>query len=483
MAKYKKNRRRPQPKHKKSKASRHDKRQRLDIRNQHRRKTTQAKFPLVGPMHALVSALFGSLHVRTATRLTILCAGMLLADDRRTVTAWLHAGGVLDDWDRFYDCLKSLGRVTNVVAKILLIILVKKFAPIAGERILFAIDDTPSKRYGKHVEGCGVHHNPTPGPAGSEWLYGHNFVTLAWLQTHPLWGVVALPLLSKLYVRECDVPALNAKYGWNFRTKHALALELVTWLMSQMRGLGWNFAVWIVFDGAYAARPLLKPLLEFGVTVVSRLRKDAALFDLPAESSHGNRKYGKNRISLKKRAASAGGWTTITYMCRGVEVTRQYKTILATTKLTGSAIRVVVLKYEDGNWAPYFCTDTNASVFDILTAVGDRWAIEEHFHDVKEVWGAGEQQVRNVFSNIACWHLNQWMFTLVELCSWEKPATELADRSDRSWDNPERRPSHADKKRSIAREMLGEKINCVLLAAPHPVEIQALVKNLLTLCL
>jgi hypothetical protein len=39
------------------------------------------------------------------------------------------------------------------------------------------------------------------------------------------------------------------------------------------------------------------------------------------------------------------------------------------------------------------CTDTSAEVRDILEAVAARWAIKEHFHDVKEVWGAGQQQV------------------------------------------------------------------------------------------
>jgi hypothetical protein len=32
------------------------------------------------------------------------------------------------------------------------------------------------------------------------------------------------------------------------------------------------------------------------------------------------------------------------------------------------------------------------------------------------------------------------------------------DRSDRTWDNPDRRPSHADRRRSIAREMLRKPI-------------------------
>ena len=115
---------------------------------------------------------------------------------------------------------------------------------------------------------------------------------------------------------------------------------------------------------------------------------------------------------------------------------------------------MVIVRFEDGGWAPYFCTDTSAEVNDILETVAARWAIEEHFHDVKEVWGAGQQQIRNVWSNVGCWHLNQWMYTLVELGCWDVAKSELSDRRDRPWNNADRRPSHADRRRSISREML-----------------------------
>ena len=70
------------------------------------------------------------------------------------------------------------------------------------------------------------------------------------------------------------------------------------------------------------------------------------------------------------------------------------------------------------------------------------------------MWGAGQQQVRNVWSSIGCWHLNTWLYSLVELACWDRPVEELVDRSDRSWDHPNRRPSHADRRRRIRREML-----------------------------
>lgn len=466
MAKRKRFSRRPQPKHKKHRKSQHDRRKRLQHRNPQRKRTTRAKVPLTGTMQTAVSVLQAAMDRRIAFRLAIVVAGMFLADDRRTASAWFVAAGVQDDWDRFYDCLISVGRRSGVLAAAVLGLVMQKLAPGRGGRVVLGMDDSPTARYGRHVEGAGVHHNPTAGPAGSEWLYGHNWVSLAWLATHPAWGVIALPLRSLLYVREVDVPKLQQKHAWEFRTKHQFGVELLTWFMQFVRASG--IKVWLAVDGAYTVRPFLRPVLALNIVVFSRLRKDASLHDLPGPPDPhrlGRHPiYGKQKIHLAKRAAHRQGWYTITYRNRNEEVTRRYKTFLATSELVSGQIRVVIVRFEDGAWVPYFCTDTSVEVRDILETVAARWAIEEHFHDVKEVWGAGQQQVRNVWSNIGCWHLNQWMFTLVELCCWDMGQGELVDRQSRSWDNPDRRPSHADRRRWISREMLRNQFLAVL---PH----------------
>lgn len=176
--------------------------------------------------------------------------GLLLGCGRRTVSCWLRAAGVSDD--------------------------------------------SPTKRYGPKVQLAGTHHNPTPGPSGSEFLYGHVWVTISWLVKHPQWGCIGMPLLALMYVRQKDLQILEGigKAPWKFRTKLELAAELVEWCVTLFKSW-FRKRVMVVADGAYAKRPFLKRLKATGAVVVSRLRKDAALFDVPeAAKRPGNVRSG-----------------------------------------------------------------------------------------------------------------------------------------------------------------------------------------------
>ena len=486
MAKRKRSPRLPQLQHgKKSTPSQHDKRSRLSTANPTRRKTDAANVPLVGGISIVVAAMQTMLHARIGFRLPIVVAGALLARGRRTASSWFRAAGVKDDWDRFYELLVSAGKVASSLALPMLKLVVKRFDPGPEGYWTLAVDDSPTKRFGRHVEGANIHHHPTPGPVDSEWLYGHNWVCLATLMTHPLWGVIALPLLSMLYVRQCDVAALDLKYGWEFQTKHQLAFRMIKQVVCWLRVLGSQAKLLVVFDGAYAAHELISSLNRLGITVVSRLRSNAKLFDLPLVRKPGTRgrprKYGLNRIDLSKRSKHKKGWQSISYVCRGVAVLRHYKSFLATTSIADGPIRVVIVRFDNGETAAYFSTDPNMSVEMILETVAGRWAIEEFFHDTKETWGAGKQQVRNVWSNIACWNINAWLYGLVELECWDADMKQVVDRSDRPWDNPDRRPSHADRRRRIAQEMLRNRFMAELPPAYQTPKTIALFDELLCL--
>jgi hypothetical protein len=419
------------------------------------------------------------LQKRSAARLPLLLCGILLGRGRRTVTSWFRAAGIADDFRPAYTTVCAIGRQTSRMA-VSTLFAVQPL--LGGSRLRVAIDDTPTPRYGPEVEGAGIHHNPSPGPAGEQHVYGHVWVTVAALAQHPDWSTIALPLQAQLYIRAAHVAALPPDRRRPFRTKLVMAADQLGWLKTWV---GERFTErWAVVDGAYAKRPFLRGARAHGFTVVSRLRKDAALWSVPkpvAPEERGRGRpptYGKQRISLAKRAGQKRGWQEVECVQYGKRVTKTIKTFLATWRPAGGVIRVVLVREED-DWLPFFCVDPQATPQEILEAMADRGAEEQTFKDVKEVWGAGQQQVRNVYSNEGCFNLNLWMYSLVEAWAWDRPAEQLVDRSASPWDSKPRRPSHQDKRKAVQRQVLRGEIEEALAGQPSKQKIRVLAQRLL----
>jgi hypothetical protein len=413
------------------------------------------------------------LHGRHAWRLQVLLRGALFAKGRRTVTSWLRAAGIGLGFAAFYYFLAALGRHAGLLAGLLFGHALRHLAP-AGP-VLFALDDTPTKRYGPEVQGAGHHHNPTPGPTDQRFLYGHVWVTLAWVVTHPLWGVIGLPLRALLYVRQKDVPRLPARQGWVFRTKLEMAAELLTWAAGLARGAG--RVLRCVVDGFYAKRPFLRAAAGAAVAVISRLRKDAALRTLPLPRTRRRGRppvYGAGRISLAKRAGQKRGWQVVQAHQYGQVRDKRIKTFEATWRPAGGRIRVVLIREEHG-WLALFSTDPTLTAEQILGLAADRFSIEQDFHDLKEVEGLGQQQVRDIWANVGTFHVSAWVHVLTELWAWGQPREAICDRSACPWDEPERRPSHADRRKALQRQCLSEEFTHLAAGQALTPEIQQFV--------
>lgn len=443
---------------------------------------------LLSHLPAWLSACFGqivaALDRRSAPRLYRLFLGALFGRGRRTVTSWFRAAGITTDFRPAYQALWAAGRQAQALAYRLLSCAVKPLMhQAAGDHLLFALDDTPTPRYGPKVQGAGVHHNPTPGPAGERFVYGHVWVSLAWLAKHATWSTLSLPLYALLYVRAQAVPALAKEYPWEFHTKLELAVQLLRWLTVWLGNTG--KALWLVADGAYAKKPLLQPALALGFVVFSRLRKDAHLRSVPPSRRRPGQRgplptYGKQRLDLAKRAGQQSGWQRVECVQYGKKVVKTIKTFEATWRPAGGRIRVVLVRETDG-WLAFFCTDPTIAVAVILETMADRGAIEQMFKDLKEVWGAGQQQVRNVYACLGAWAVNLTLYSVVEAWAWSQSAAALIDRERSPWDTEERRPSHADKRKALQREILQEEIRAVIGRRAEREEFQDLLVRLLDL--
>lgn len=402
----------------------------------------------------LVTALCSVLHQRSAWRLSVLTGAIIFAKGRRTVTSWFRCAGINQRYKAFYYFIGSIGRETEIVAAALFEFMIKIIYK-NQTKILMGIDDTPTKRYGPNVEGAGIHRNPTVGPDKSKFVYGHIWVTLSALVRHKKWGTIGLPILAKMYVKAKDITNVLSHHNIQFENKLHQAAQLTKWACDRCKRLGKK--LWIVTDGGFTKARFLKPSISAGVIVITRLRRDAALhkpLKMAFKRKRGRpRKYGK-RIYLDDKVRDKSGWSFVTAMLYGRQETKQVKMFKAMYRPAGCVVSVMIIKESKDNWRAFMCSELDAADKEILEAIADRSAIEQNFHDLKEVEGAGQQQVRNYWANLGVFHLAMWVHTLVELWSWNKSSAVLADRSDSPWDMIERRPSHADRCESLRREVL-----------------------------
>ena len=415
-----------------------------------------AKWIFPDSWQIMIIAICSVLHQRSAWRLSIIIAGIIFAKGRKTVTSWFRAAGITERYKAFYYFVGSIGQKTQIIATVLFEIMIKLIYKNQN-RVLMAIDDSPTKRYGPKVVGAGIHRNPTVGPDGAKFVYGHIWVTLSALARHKLWGTIGLPLLARMYVRVNDIKSVPRAYKVVFQNKLTQAAELVKWAQKCCKRLGKE--LWIITDGGFTKAGFLKPAICMGVTVITRLRKDAALHSLvkPVKKRKRGRprKYGK-RIYLQDEVAKRESWFSIEVILYGRTETKMVKMFKATYKPAGGNVLVLIVREDKNSWRAFMCTNLSGTAEQILEAVADRFAIEQNFHDLKEIEGVGQQQVRNYSANVGAFHLNMWVHTMVELWAWDKRTSVICDRSDSPWDDVERRPSHADRCRALRRAVLSK---------------------------
>ena len=398
----------------------------------------------------MVVNLSSALHQRSAWRLVLIFTAMLFAKGRKTITSWFRAAGINRCYKAYYYFIGSLAKKTENIATELFKIMIRRIYKNTNT-VLAAIDDSPTARYGPKVQGAGIHRNPTPTPDGKKFIYGHVWVTLSAIARHKNFGTIGLPLLAKIYVKAKDVKSI----GLAFKSKTEQAVELAKWAYKSCKTLGKQ--LWIVTDGGFTRASFLKPAIKTGVVIITRLRKDAVLYGevkQPKKRKRGRpRKYGK-RIKLANMVKKPDGWFKIKVLLYGKEETKEVKVFKALYKPAGCMVQVLVVRESKDCFRAFMCSDLTASAVEILEAVADRYAIEQNFSDLKEIEGAGQQQVRALGSNVGAFHLNLWLHSMVELWSWNKSAKVLCNRSDSPWDNVCRRPSHADKCAALRRAVL-----------------------------
>jgi hypothetical protein len=319
-------------------------------------------------------------HVR------VLVIGGLLCRGARTVTAVLRVMGLKDEkhFGKYHRVLSRAHWSGLVGARILLGLLVALLPP--GWPILIGIDETVERRKGRKIQAKGVYRDAVRSTEkqvvkclGLKWVSMMLLVPCA-SSARP-W---ALPFLTLL------APSKTAHE--RAHRPHRTTLDWA-WRMARLASR-WLDRPWVlVGDGTYACVRFAQRCQRQGVTLVARLRLDAALYDIPGPVPAGRRgrrpKKGKRQPSLKARAGQAGapGWTLMAVQWYGGE--RKLLWLLTGVSLwhrSGLApmpIRWVLVVDPQGKsrTEALFSTDVNLAAETIVAWFVLRWNVEVTFEE------------------------------------------------------------------------------------------------------
>jgi hypothetical protein len=348
---------------------------------------------------------------------------------------------------------------------------------------VWAGDDTKVHRSSKKVWGtCTYHEYTARCPNRATTVRAHNWVVLGALLPRPSQPAWFLPHTGRLYFRRSQLPA-----GETFRTKCELLVELLRNEAHHIAGrhLG-------VFDGAFAVRSVVRPLTQPEVRqprveFLTRLRGDARLHARAAAERRRHQRGPKPKWGPKLPPPRQGGrwpgaWQHGQAWLYGRWRTVRYKEVVCLWRVAGPARVVKAVVAEVEGYRKRFTlvsSVTDLSGLQLVELFCARFREEQTFHDVKEVWGVGQQQVRNVYANLGAMAVNLLWYSLVEAWAWLRSEEELVARP--AWDEEERRPSHADKRRALQREILRQEIRAAIGERPHWQEFQDFTTRLLDL--
>jgi hypothetical protein len=254
------------------------------------------------------------------------------------------------------------------------------------------IDDTTAGRYGKHVAHAGWFKDASatgPGTKGTVIHWAHNWIVGAVTLRLPRWQQVrwVLPVAFALYRKR---PDCGAKHP--FATRQVLAARLVGQVSQALPGV----QIRVAADGAYATRAMVRGL-PVGVSLVSRIRRDAAIYALaptrrrPGQRGRGPTKGQRLPTPTQIAARRRKGWKTITLSRQGKEVRRQVLglTVLWYHVCATAPIRLVIVRDPTGKQEDdlFFCTDATVPDKQIVQRYYDRWGVEECILEAKQQMG------------------------------------------------------------------------------------------------
>jgi hypothetical protein len=335
---------------------------------------------------------------RVGRHAQVLLIGAILASGKRTVTSCLRIVGLAGE-HRFVNYHRVLSRARwngREASRLLLGLLVQRFVPRGP--IVLGIDDTIERRRGKRIQAKGIYRDPVRSShshfvkaSGLRWVSLMLLAPVPW--AHRTW---ALPFLT------CLAP--SERYMQKHRKRHKPVLDRARQMIFQAQRWLPHRRLVIVGDSAFSALEWLHALVRQHITVVTRLRLDAALYEpapfRPPGTNGRPRKKGKRLATLRHLLQDkTTRWQRLTVPGWYGEADRLIEVCSRTavwyhTGLLPVPIRWVLIRDPLQRFDPQalLCTDLSQSPLTMVSWFVRRWQVEVTFQEVRRSLGVETQR-------------------------------------------------------------------------------------------
>jgi DDE superfamily endonuclease len=330
----------------------------------------------------------------------VLLVGAILAPGTRTVTAILRVMGLSNE-TQFQNYHRVLNRDTwssRALSRILLRLLVRAFVP-ADAPVVIGLDEHIERRRGEQIAARGIYRDPVRSSkaffvktSGLRWVSMMLLAPIPWALR-----VWALPFLTVL--------APSERYHTEREQRHKKLTDWARQMITQVRRWLPDRAIVVVADSSYAVLELLAAAgdLPTPVSIITRLRLDAALYDPAPPREKGTRgaprKKGARQSSLAQRVVDPEtAWERVTLAWYGGAM-RSVELASGTAVWYHSAkpvvpIRWVLIRDPEGKFEPQalLSTDQTAAAPQIVAWFVLRWQLEVTFEEARAHLGVETQR-------------------------------------------------------------------------------------------
>jgi hypothetical protein len=332
----------------------------------------------------------------------VLMTGDVLAPGQRTVTAILRIMGrsAAPNFQTYHRVLNRAVWSPLKASRLLLRLLVAVFIPRGV--IVFGLADTIERRRGAQITAKGIYRDPVRSShahmvkvSGLRWLGCMLLTPLSW--ANRVW---ALPFLTAL----CPSERFYTQRGRRHQTLPERAWQIIRLVRRWLPGR----EVVLVTDSSFAALELLDQVVRLSrVSMITRLRLDAALYDSPPPREPGQRgrprRKGKRRPTLEVVLADEKTqWSKLTMDDWYGEGPREVDVATDTAVWYHSgkppvAIRWVLIRDPQERFKPQALLSTNLeyTAEQMLTWFVRRWTMEVTFEEARAHLGMETQRQWN----------------------------------------------------------------------------------------